>query len=757
MSAYLIKNTSYQKGIGLLEVLIAVLVLAVGIMALSKFQGGLLRSGSDAKARTIATNLAQERMETLRTFENRTAFDAIVNDSYPASCPSSQPNCKKNPIEYPGTGSSFVVSWNVTDYAFSAAGSAPVTPPPAGARTDMKRITVRVDWTDPSGPQQVELESYVNSSIPAESGQAIATGASSTGPVVGYNPGAAPEIVAIPVSPSQNMEATSPIPDVEVRSGTRIVSFDEITYNRAGVVRQRDSYKTINCVCALNGDGNGLKPTYYDPQKGWVVGEQVSKTVGTRATGRGDIDLNRNGTIETNERNLDFGSQPEVCEICCRDHHDTTSTNPYDYYDPFRHTGTGNHQHFYALLNESTGVTNYIPAISSGNIYLEACRYIRVDGILRLAQDWRMENMQVVPASFLSSSDGVTAYTNFVKKFIREYISSISTGSYPAATPDPGFTGWTEWALLPNSEDSDTNTTLTPNDQTLAVRDTRQLVGRAIYIDHMSPALVNELKTSLSSSPDDFSKVPFHEVNITRLANWPTPGSAIRVSDEPIPARGCTTFDCYSRGLVTAVSATTGTLAQAIMTRSNSGVAASHPIDNANDPDTAEKNDALKFVVTGAATTIGITININVTAASSAVPTARTAASDIRVLDSNQYCFAVNRSNGVFKCELPTGVNSFSMTVSGYTKPDTIRCSSGSGNNAVRWNQPIIYDNRAVLQSTSTFSPTRTVTGDRTADDTTTFDFSALPTNVTTQTINLLIEADGGQIPSSCPSSPPTQ
>ena len=84
MSAYF-RTISYQKGIGLLEVLIAVVVLAVGIMALSKFQGGLLRSGSDAKARTIATNLAQERMETLRTFDNRAAFDAIASGSYPTS------------------------------------------------------------------------------------------------------------------------------------------------------------------------------------------------------------------------------------------------------------------------------------------------------------------------------------------------------------------------------------------------------------------------------------------------------------------------------------------------------------------------------------------------------------------------------------------------------------------------------------------------------------------------------------------------
>ena len=61
------KNTNARKrnssGFTLIEVLIGILIFAVGMMALAKLQGNLARNSGDANARTVATNIAEEIIE----------------------------------------------------------------------------------------------------------------------------------------------------------------------------------------------------------------------------------------------------------------------------------------------------------------------------------------------------------------------------------------------------------------------------------------------------------------------------------------------------------------------------------------------------------------------------------------------------------------------------------------------------------------------------------------------------------------------
>ena len=53
-------NTNRSSGYTLIEVLIGILIFAVGMMALAQLQGNLARSGGDANARTVAMNFAEE-------------------------------------------------------------------------------------------------------------------------------------------------------------------------------------------------------------------------------------------------------------------------------------------------------------------------------------------------------------------------------------------------------------------------------------------------------------------------------------------------------------------------------------------------------------------------------------------------------------------------------------------------------------------------------------------------------------------------
>ena len=74
-------------GMTLLDVLLAMVIFVVGMLALASMQGNLTRSSADANARTMGTNIAEELIEQLRTFETietevgKVAFQDIDDDS----------------------------------------------------------------------------------------------------------------------------------------------------------------------------------------------------------------------------------------------------------------------------------------------------------------------------------------------------------------------------------------------------------------------------------------------------------------------------------------------------------------------------------------------------------------------------------------------------------------------------------------------------------------------------------------------------
>ena len=57
------------NGVTLLDVLLAIVIFAGGMLALASLQGNLTRSSADANARTIGTNIAEELIEQFRTYE----------------------------------------------------------------------------------------------------------------------------------------------------------------------------------------------------------------------------------------------------------------------------------------------------------------------------------------------------------------------------------------------------------------------------------------------------------------------------------------------------------------------------------------------------------------------------------------------------------------------------------------------------------------------------------------------------------------
>lgn len=134
-----------QGGISLLEVLIALTILAAGIIALVKFQGDLMRTRVELSQETEALMLAQDQMENLRYYQvlNTTAGFTAYQDKVSGS------------TSVVKTTTTYTVAWTIATF------TAP----------DYKTATVTVTWTDPMNVSQtVRLSSIIGSIDPATSG-----------------------------------------------------------------------------------------------------------------------------------------------------------------------------------------------------------------------------------------------------------------------------------------------------------------------------------------------------------------------------------------------------------------------------------------------------------------------------------------------------------------------------------------------------------------------------------------------------------
>ena len=57
-----------SRGYTLIEVLVGMIIFALGMLALASLQGNLARNSGDSNARTVANNIAEEVIEAARTF-----------------------------------------------------------------------------------------------------------------------------------------------------------------------------------------------------------------------------------------------------------------------------------------------------------------------------------------------------------------------------------------------------------------------------------------------------------------------------------------------------------------------------------------------------------------------------------------------------------------------------------------------------------------------------------------------------------------
>ncbi len=139
-----------QQGATLIGVLIALLILAVGLVALVKFQGQLMRNRIGLSQQTEAMVLARNKLAELRHYVVINPIGGLPAYQNIASGTSTQSD--------PNT--SYNLAWTVTDV---------LTPP-------HKIIRVDVSWIDSSNTSQtVTLDSIIGKTDPRESGKVAAS------------------------------------------------------------------------------------------------------------------------------------------------------------------------------------------------------------------------------------------------------------------------------------------------------------------------------------------------------------------------------------------------------------------------------------------------------------------------------------------------------------------------------------------------------------------------------------------------------
>ncbi len=503
----------FHKGFSLIEVMVALLVLAMGVLAVVKLQGVLIQSASDSTQRAVAVSLAQQKIDDLRSFTDRAGFVAIGNNV--------GGEIEASPVEFEIEREPYryALWWEVDE--------------PTG---ESKIVNVFVAWLDEAGGrQEINLETMVDSYVPALTSLPGKASPGGTPPKVPFTPEPAPDVIDIAVDTGGDRfrQTSRPAPEVFSRGGgeNTIVSFDVMTYrNDAGssFATRQEEFVSVDCNCELAGTGRRMTPAF----SFW----------------NGDTRVDHKGEWVTEQTAVEKGNTKEaeaLCQICCRDHHEI----------PGRESAR-----FPLNVPYSFGA-----GVQRGNEYRQSCRMKRIDGVFRVFQDWNLGDITV-----LNRLQLLEAVEEGQKTLLETYQTYVEGLVVFLATDD---------GTQP----------LKPADRTpveLPVNAGRQLQSRGVFLDNVycdkdkdyceGGKNPDSYKTAVRENPDGLELVPFAEVNLTLLSEWMSGNEdGVSVTNEPvvtIPDPENNYYGVYSRGYIIGESENAQAKITASMLRNNDGL-----------------------------------------------------------------------------------------------------------------------------------------------------------------------------------------
>lgn len=678
-------KTFYRKndyGYTLIEVLLGIVIFAVGMLALAQLQTHLTRNSTDANARTVGINIAEELIEQVRTFGQIDSSDdglAAYNDITEARL--SQTITRQ--------GNVFTVVAQVVDYYYDQDSKEFTDSQPAGiTKSDFKKVDLTVTWNsnqefsiDPENQSQgrlgsgsVQVSEVISSITSASAGKVAlnAAGSSAYSPEVDYEIDNRPGVVPIKLGDNKFKVSTTPLPDVIREDELVETSFDVVTYSNpnngtGSTFLRREEFRAVSCECTLKlpgGDGEigGMRPTVWNGSD-YTEGEYVKdKAWGVSANNQ----------------------QSQLCSICCRDHHDGGSSENDSLedpgmalYSPFRSSSdyhqsggqAGNHKHF------SRGANGELVLVEQdGARYVEACRMIRKDGFFRVAQDLRQEGLNAFPADYLDDDPEINEYSQYVTDAVGLYKSGVLyKNDYELSPPDLVKPGQISPAVVfPASNFA--NATL----MSTGGVESQQLRSRGIYLDYMSEDLRQKiicLDAGGSGEDCDVPRVssaleiiPFYDVQLTWLSSWnETPSNVpIDVTNERI-----SDDNQHSRGLATLIEGSQYVNISSTIHGGNLGLTGTDPIDEHYDADEQSYQIYAKAVdPSSPPATTGVFISGSILSSVNGLK-----AADVAIEAKDARC---DRTNTGFECELEFGAWKPSLRVYNYDKSnkEIYACSS---------------------------------------------------------------------------------
>ena len=658
-------------GFSLLELVIGLFIFSAGMLALASLQGQLTRSQADAAVRSVATNIAEEQIESLR------GFGLIDND--PDNTIPAYTDIQDRSFTVTRGNMDYTVNIQVEDYFYDLVTDRFTTSNPDDLLvSDFKETRVSVSWGDTPdfrisetqgisatdiGSGGITLTAHISSITTQGSGRSMTQqGNDSLLPTVTYTPGNRPDIVSLQLGATRFKESTSPVPRV-YRSEERVETrFDVITYSQtdAGALfLRREEFIAVSCECRLenlpvDAEQGGRLPTT------WAADEYQ----------KGELVIKPKGVSTSNQQSI-------FCDECCRDHHDGASVSgdtAAALYDPFRASGDywdsgtfeGDHKHY---SRNSSG--NLVLAQSPGDTYVEACRMVRVDGFMRVGQDFRQEGRNAFPENYLDETVEVSDYSNWVTTSTNLFENALS-GDYessPLTLPAP--------PLAPASGGFPTTTTLPTSIGT----QTQQLRSRGVYIDYMRDDLrvaidclrsltdsgaatdcdSDTIKFDKSSSKNVLEVIPFFDVQLTWLNRWAeNPANRpVDTTNEPV-----LTDNVHSRGIASKTFGTGTSTVTATGHRGNLGLTDTDPVDPGFSGWLSSAQLRVSALTSDPPPTAGNMIIRGLI--KSGVSGLR--ATDIEIESDQAYC---NRSPDGYVCEFSSASTGITLKVFNYKKQNT--------------------------------------------------------------------------------------
>lgn len=553
------------SGFSLIEIMVAVVVLATGLLALAALQGSLARNSAEAKVRGRVAAMLSARMDQLRAG----GYDGVAAD---AGGTTSDEACDTSARPWLCTAAkdaalgSLNFSQTVQEWSSSAGAAVFTNVAPTDPDNDpqFKRVMLTATWSDAMGDSRSLSMSSDISALALRSSLVPPPdpdSASNVRPVVRQDDPAEAGMIPIAIGDGSQTAATNPKPIVVGRNNTLIeTKFNVLTYQIAGgaaQVQQRVETTVIGCTCKYGNQGQltgiqsqNFRPTYWDGTR-YVTPELIDRTNSALRPVAGPV-----GAGSTDRTN----PQSDLCTDCCRDHHDASTDTVK--FDPFR---TDAHEH-YRNNNLAAAVQ-----VASGGEYNESCRVIRVDGFWRVATDARVVHFDYIgtgPDADDQAPD--PTYADNYETFVVDYLRAKFVGPDPIGADE-------RYAQAPAKR---------PTSITITAGETRYQHTHGVLLDNMETEALNKISAQVANCTRTdqaecvLPHIPFTTINLTELSRYaPSNANVISVLD------GGANFndDDIIQGMVTGQSSapqgTNVVTANASIKLSNTGLAAVLPID----------------------------------------------------------------------------------------------------------------------------------------------------------------------------------